>query len=111
MANPSPRRAICVILHDGMRWLAIAMAGMLGCTSSPPPGDAGPAPQSASFDQPIGSTCKVDESALCAGGLGVCHTAVCRAFCDVVALPRCPAGSVEVHDRIGEREICLCAPP
>jgi hypothetical protein len=93
-----------------MRWIAIAMAGVLGCTTSPPVDDAGPAPQSTSFDQPIGAACKAEESALCAGGLGVCHTGVCRAFCAVTALPRCPAGTVEVHDQIGEREICVCAP-
>lgn len=86
------------------------MAAMLGCSPAPPLDDAGPAPQSASFDQPIGAACQAAESTLCAGGLGLCHTSVCRAFCDVVALPRCPAGTFEVHDRIDERAICLCVP-
>jgi hypothetical protein len=94
-----------------MRWLSIVV-GLLACAIDPPREDAGgPEPQSSSFDQPIGASCKVTESALCAGGIGVCHATVCRAFCHAVDLPRCAAGTVEVHDTIGDREICLCTPP
>jgi hypothetical protein len=94
-----------------MRWLSILIAGVLACAASSSGDDAAPEPRSESFDQPIGTACKAAESALCAGGIGVCHAAICRAFCQAVDLPRCSPGTVEVHDTIDDREICLCTPP
>lgn len=91
-------------------WIALLLCTS-ACQASPRgPDDAVDAADAAkSFDQPIGATCDAMESLLCAGGVGACHAGVCSAFCSAVALPRCPAGTTEVHDTAGDREICVCA--
>jgi hypothetical protein len=92
--------------------LSLATSWLVGCSGgSGPGGDAGTdVLHGTSFEQPIGATCNATESLLCANGVGACHARVCCAFCSAVSLPRCAAGTTEVHDTVGDREICLCAP-
>lgn len=94
-----------------MRSLAIVLLCAFACGGTQPTGDAAPDAVAQSFNQPIGSSCSATESVLCARGIGVCHAELCCAFCSAVALPRCPAGTTEVHETIDDRNICLCVPP
>jgi hypothetical protein len=93
-----------------MRLLALAIVGALGCTAPVPTSDAARDAVVGSFDQPIGAACSTVESPLCAQGIGICHHDMCRAFCNAVELPHCPTGTVEVHDTIADRKVCLCMP-
>ena len=91
-----------------MRGLVVALL-CLGCHSEAPADDAGSDGKQASFEQPVGNACDADESLLCARGAGVCHNAVCCAFCSTTATPRCPGGTMEIHQGSGAGEVCLCA--
>lgn len=91
-----------------MRGLVVALL-CLGCNSDAPAVDAGSDGKQVSFEQPIGNACNADESLLCARGAGVCHNAVCCAFCNTTAIPRCPGGTMEIYQASGAGDICLCA--
>jgi hypothetical protein len=91
-----------------MRGLVVTLL-CLGCNSDAPGVDAGSDGKQASFEQPIGNACDADESLLCARGAGVCHNAVCCAFCNAAATPRCPDGTMEIHQTSGSGDVCLCA--
>ena len=95
-----------------MRRLLLVSVAVLSCAcqAPTPTGDAGVDAQARSFDQPMGAACNAEESPWCAHGLGICHDAVCCAFCSAVALPRCAAGTVELHETVGGHEVCLCTP-
>ena len=91
-----------------MRGLVVALL-CFACDADAPAMDAGGDGAQPSFEQPIGSSCDADESLLCARGAGVCHDAVCCAFCNATATPRCPGGTMEIHQSSGAGDVCLCA--
>lgn len=91
-----------------MRGLVVALL-CFACHWDAPAGDAGSDGAQQSFEQPIGSACDADESLLCARGAGVCHDGVCCPFCSAADIPRCPDGTIEVHQTSGNRDVCLCA--
>jgi hypothetical protein len=86
----------------------MALLCAAGCQTNPRAPDAA-VDALQSFDQPLGALCDATASLLCAGGSGACHAGVCSTFCRAVELPRCPAGTTEVHDTIDDRELCVCA--
>jgi len=94
-----------------MRGLVVALLcfAWVACDGDAPASDAGGDGAQPSYEQPIGSACDADESLLCARGAGVCHNGVCCPFCSAVEIPRCPDGTIEVHQTSGNRDVCLCA--
>jgi hypothetical protein len=91
------------------RSFLVVLSLAAGCSTIEQPTPDGRLDGSAVRSIPVGARCEAGDL-LCADGIGVCVSDICRGFCSAVQFPLCPSGSQPKEQTRGDAAVCVCVP-